>query len=338
MRRRRAERLALRADVALTAGYLDEAQACIEEGRNLAPSLAAFAEIEQKLRETSVVSAFIRKLVFRFSYQISSQKIPRRARILATSTAALCIAAAAAIGQGGARPIVPTREFRSTAILVGADRRVPRPVRQTAKPFRSKAEAFPQRTDSFRSKGDAARAGSAVRRTSDPPVEGAIAGWVREIALEASAAATPKPERTLARVPAAPVVTPSETPAAIPVPALGASVSGGPSDDLLVRTALDRYAAAYSALDAGAAERVWPRVNRAALSRAFENLASQRVSLGSCRIDVAGAKARASCAGSATWAPKVGGGSSRTDSRQWDFELARTGGGWQILDARVQNR
>lgn len=105
-----------------------------------------------------------------------------------------------------------------------------------------------------------------------------------------------------------------------------------------MRSVLSRYASAYSALDADAAQRVWPRVNRAALSRAFDSLASQQISLGDCRIDVAAASARAQCAGSATWAPKVGGGGTRTEGRNWTFELAREGGGWQIVSARVQNR
>jgi hypothetical protein len=115
-------------------------------------------------------------------------------------------------------------------------------------------------------------------------------------------------------------------------------VPAEPAADVLVRSALNRYAAAYSALDADAAQRAWPGVNRGALTRAFETLASQRVSLGQCRIDVSGASARATCAGSATWAPKIGSGSARTDQRRWDFELARTGAGWEIVNARVQNR
>jgi len=108
--------------------------------------------------------------------------------------------------------------------------------------------------------------------------------------------------------------------------------------DALVRSALDRYASAYSSLDADAAQRVWPGVNRGALSRAFDGLASQRVSLGSCDIDVAGATAHARCAGSTTWQPKVGSGGRRTDRHTWTFDLARAGSGWQIVNASVQNR
>ena len=105
-----------------------------------------------------------------------------------------------------------------------------------------------------------------------------------------------------------------------------------------MRTVLNRYAAAYSALDADAAQRVWPGVNRTALARAFDGLASQQISLGDCRIGVAGASATASCSGSATWSPKIGGGGPQSEPRSWSFELARAAGGWQIVSARVQNR
>jgi hypothetical protein len=134
-------------------------------------------------------------------------------------------------------------------------------------------------------------------------------------------------------LPASRVPSPS-----LPAPAPPVPPARTPPTDAAVRTALDRYAAAYSALDADAAERVWPRVNRAALTRAFEGLLSQRISLGDCRIDVGGATARASCAGSATWTPKIGGGAPHTEARLWMFDLARAGADWQIVNARVQNR
>lgn len=148
---------------------------------------------------------------------------------------------------------------------------------------------------------------------------------------------TPEPRETPAASALAPVSMPDPI---IPATATKAAIAA-PADvsqDALVRNVLNRYASAYSALDAGAAQRVWPGVNRAALSKAFDALASQRVSLGECRIQVSAATAHAQCAGSATWSPKVGNGASRTESRTWTFDLARAGSGWQIVGARVQNR
>jgi hypothetical protein len=78
-------------------------------------------------------------------------------------------------------------------------------------------------------------------------------------------------------------------------------------------------------------------VNRAALARAFDGLSYQRVTLEDCRVQIAGRTAEARCSGSAAWSPKVGSG-SRTESREWTFELARAAAGWHIVNARVQNK
>jgi len=102
-----------------------------------------------------------------------------------------------------------------------------------------------------------------------------------------------------------------------------------------VRAALSRYETAYSKLDVEAVHSVWPSLDERALMRAFEGLSSQRVSLGSCTVDVNGNAARADCAGTAAWTPKVGGG-ERTTSRKWTFDLTESDGTWRIV--RVQAR
>jgi len=109
-----------------------------------------------------------------------------------------------------------------------------------------------------------------------------------------------------------------------------------PPQEPLVRSTVARYAQAYNALDVDAVERVWPSVNRDALTRAFDSLASQRVTLGDCRIQLDGDTAEATCAGWATWTPKVG--REQTDARHWTFDLEKSAAGWQIINARVQNR
>ena len=103
-----------------------------------------------------------------------------------------------------------------------------------------------------------------------------------------------------------------------------------------VRAVLARYESAYSKLDPSQARAVWPRVDERALSRAFSGLASQRVSLGRCDVTLNGATARATCAGSATWTPKVGGGGARTEARRWTFDLTKSGDGWKIEKALVK--
>jgi hypothetical protein len=102
-----------------------------------------------------------------------------------------------------------------------------------------------------------------------------------------------------------------------------------------VRSVLARFEAAYSALNASAAQQIWPTVDARSLARAFDGLESQRVSLGTCSVSVNSATARAECSGSTTWTPKVGGG-SRTERRHWRFELARTGSAWRIVGAEAR--
>ena len=102
-----------------------------------------------------------------------------------------------------------------------------------------------------------------------------------------------------------------------------------------VRATLLRYESAYSRLDVNAAGAVWPALDRKALARAFDGLASQAVSLGSCEVRIVGESAIADCAGSATWTPKVGGRSHR-QARQWQFQLRSVDAGWQIVSATVR--
>jgi hypothetical protein len=102
-----------------------------------------------------------------------------------------------------------------------------------------------------------------------------------------------------------------------------------------VRAVLARYEAAYSGLNASAAQEVWPAVDQRSLARAFDTLQSQQVSLGRCSVQVEGTSASASCNGSVTWTPKVGGG-SQTAARQWRFQLQSGNGAWQITRAEVK--
>lgn len=126
-------------------------------------------------------------------------------------------------------------------------------------------------------------------------------------------------------------------PPAAPVPASYTLPPAEPRPDESerIRSVLLRYETAYNRLDAKAAGSVWPRVDQAALGRAFNGLLSQRVSLGLCDITVIGDVGGASCAGKARWEPKIGGGLQTAD-RYWNFNLRRTGDGWRIEEIRVR--
>ena len=131
-----------------------------------------------------------------------------------------------------------------------------------------------------------------------------------------------------------------DPPAAKPSPT---GTSGAPSVDpraieqVRVRAILARYETAYSELDANAAAKVYPSMDRKALSRAFSALDSQQILFEDCRIQVGDSAlhATATCAGTATWTPKVGGG-VRAQARRWQFDLQQVSGEWQIASVRIQ--
>jgi hypothetical protein len=93
---------------------------------------------------------------------------------------------------------------------------------------------------------------------------------------------------------------------------------------------LQRYAAAFSSLDVGEVKAVWPDVNEGALTRAFSTLQDQRFDLGECDIWVTGASAVASCAGRASYTPKIGTRKARSEAREWTFYLHQDGPLWSI--------
>ncbi len=136
---------------------------------------------------------------------------------------------------------------------------------------------------------------------------------------------------------AAPVARLPDPGAATAVNARATSLPPPPVDDEgLVRDALQRYRAAYDALDAGSAQSVWPSVNRDALARAFADLVVQQLRFDTCGIDVSGASAHATCRGTARYVPRVGARDERTEPRVWTFALRKSGVGWLIDSARVE--
>jgi hypothetical protein len=80
---------------------------------------------------------------------------------------------------------------------------------------------------------------------------------------------------------------------------------------------------------------LYPGVDRKALSRAFGSLSSQQIQFNDCRIQVTQSTAYASCAGKASWTPRVGGG-PKEQARRWQFDLKQVAGDWQIGSVRVQ--
>jgi hypothetical protein len=358
MRRRRAERLALRAEVAAMAGFPEEAQGHLAEARTLAPDLPELLRVERSIASAPQAPADNRGLLTDDRRDVTPATV-----VAASSTADSALRA----GSGWRWKI--TTAVAAALMLLAAVPFAP-PLRNAAAPATPEtatlaAVAPPSAAPA--SVADAPASAAASPDVATPAGPSAVAPIERAVLPSAAAdtarraadapplpAATPPSALTMApAVPASviePVVAPREPaePPTVPVTSLtsaGLAVDPSsidpppaePAQEPLVRGALNRYAAAYNTLDAAAAQRVWPGVNRAALTRAFEGLSAQSLSLGDCRVDVTGRTARATCAGTASWTPRVGAG-SQTESRVWSFALERTGENWQIVSARVQNR
>lgn len=101
------------------------------------------------------------------------------------------------------------------------------------------------------------------------------------------------------------------------------------------RLVVDRYRDAFNALDANAVDAFWPGVDRQALKKTFAQLESQHLQFGRCDVQLAGARAFASCNGYAQYT-KTGSRDPRVELKRWTFTLGEVKDGWVILgvDAR----
>jgi hypothetical protein len=102
-----------------------------------------------------------------------------------------------------------------------------------------------------------------------------------------------------------------------------------------VRKVIERYRDAYERLDAKAARAIWPGVDEAALARAFDGLTSQRIEFERCDIWRDAQAAFATCAGRASYVPKVGRAQNDVP-RSWHFRFRRRPVGWTIESAEVR--
>jgi hypothetical protein len=105
-----------------------------------------------------------------------------------------------------------------------------------------------------------------------------------------------------------------------------------------VLAVVHQYARALEKLDVGAAKAVYPTVDGRELRRAFDGLKGQQYYIASCGVSFSssGDDAHARCKGNATFRPKIGPRIVRVTDYEWVISLARGGGGWQILEARIQ--
>ena len=106
----------------------------------------------------------------------------------------------------------------------------------------------------------------------------------------------------------------------------------------VVLAVVHEYARALERLDVRATKAVYPSVNDRRLRQSFQDVKAQQFQLAACGVSFSssGDDANARCLGNSTFRPKVGSRILRYTDQEWVFSLARDGGGWQILEARVQ--
>jgi hypothetical protein len=368
MRRRRVERLIVRAEAALARGSTDEVREALAEVRSLAPGVPQIAELERALEQPAAAPPVVEEeLVLSDAVPADIAEIhdtvpePAASR---TIRRALVAAALLTIGSaGGAVWWMMTGrshpEVQAAAAAPTTAVPAPEPAQEPS-PFARIAietvQASPVEPLSFDPPKPADDAPAPPVQLAEAPRTAAapIATSGNDVPLKAPDATLvatlperPEPAPT-PDVPTSTMVADAKTTVNLPPPevktakperaVVEASLTATNNEDAAVRGVLNRYASAYSRLDANAAQEVWPAVNRSALSRAFDGLASQQVSLERCAVDVRGVTALATCAGSTTWSPKIGNGGPKTEVRNWTFQLAKADGDWRIVSARVQNR
>ena len=342
MRRRRAQRLSERAQAAIDDGRLEDARLCVDEARSLDPTLPQLATLNARISSpVDAVSAPPRRaaaIVVAFAASIA---VLIAAWALAPAVTQQLTSATPAEPRSATAPVVGAVEPAPVSTAVSTPASAPVAASEPA------ADSQPGETprERLEKESSALAATSGRGEAAIPQVEPEIRNALATPPKQ-DTAVSPRIETDIpVPQPASPKIetfsVPVETsrvalPVAPMLPPARPAAPAEPAQEPAVRSVLDRYASAYNTLDADAAQRVWPGVNHGALARAFENLESQQISLGDCRVNVTGSTATATCAGNAAWTPKVGGGGQRSAPRRWSFDLARTGAAWQIVNARVQ--
>ena len=182
----------------------------------------------------------------------------------------------------------------------------------------------------------AIKSSSLMHRAQELPLSVTSAQGQRSLPPASAPAAIAEPAAALAHAtPAAD--SPAPGPASTRAPAV-ASIDDERGQKEVVLAVLREYSRAYERLDVRATKAVYPSVDDRRLQRAFENLQGQEMRFASCGVSISssGADANARCKGDAVYRPKVGSRVVRLTDREWTFSLARDGGGWQILNARMQ--
>ena len=338
MRRRRAERCVLRAQVALEAGFPEDARAALDEARRLDSTTPDFESLSAA---TAIeIAPAITDAPEEFPDRPSGSRLPLiwagvalTAVLAGIGTFAVSSGARTTPSSLAAASIQSVKAPAPSAQEPSAP--VPAPVAVDATPAGHEVSEPPPAA----AVKEPSRPASAL--STPPPITTPVAAPVAiadsiptpdvPVAIESKPLESRAPEATpITLAPATPLVLPAAN-----GPSLTLPTAPAPNEPPRVRAVLARYEAGFSALNVAAVQGVWPAVDARSLSRAFDGLQSQRFTLGQCSMAIETASATATCNGTASWTPKIGGG-VRSEHRRWVFELRKVDADWQIL--RVSTR
>ena len=352
MRHRRVERCLLRAEAALEAGQEAVAREAIAEATQLDGNTPDFEALRSAVEERLEAAAAAAAAETAAAESAARQQRLRRS-VVAAGLGLVMFGASAAVvyrASGDANGSSPSgaaavSDLSPSVPLAEGPPSDPGP---TDVPSRTSAANLPITTPVAEGVTTAVPPNDAVQAVRDVAAQPSSAAAVRldtpQVAATpftsapggvASVPPPPPPPAVEERARSIPPLDPAPNlppPAAAPAPAPVAVVD----EAARVRSVLAQFERAYSELNATAAEAIWPAVDGRLLARAFQSLESQRVSLGQCALAIDGGTARADCDGTATWTPKIGGG-TRTEARHWKFELQNSAGTWQIITAAGRN-
>ncbi len=346
MRRRRVERCIVRAEVALSAGFEDDAGEALAEARRLDAEAPTLEEIRARL-DLRPPDASRPARTFRFAPVAAvgllafaalggwSRFYGGRTPDAPTMRAGVAVPEAQLPARPGASVVV-RREILRAKIQVADS---PEPPVPPPAPDASAASSRESRTADQSAAQPPSMVSHGPERSGEAaPIEAAAAATVPAPYVPAGLPVVPltpadSPIALAVAAPAAPHAVDASRPVVHP-PATAVDTPPAAVDEVArVRSVLTQYERAYSSLDARAARTVWPEVDERALAHAFNGLESQRLTLGRCGVVVDGATAHANCSGSASWIPKVGTG--RTEPRRWSFTLQNARGVWRITHATI---
>jgi hypothetical protein len=344
---RRFHALVATARGAIAAGDREAAQDALEEARSLRPYAAELDELdsleqqtisapppveEERRRAGGAVALLAVGIALLLA--VDAFRYPTVAPVAPTTPAAvLAIEPPVAVATMGALDEVPPPAELRRAVIEESAPAPPAPITRERTPAAPPAVNV-DRTPSMST--NVAPTPAISRNVPPPPVisrnVAPMASMSRDTAREVTMPLIVPTAPAPVEIAAAPAPAMATKPAIVP-----AALAAEPADESLVAATLQRYAMAYTQLDARAARTVWPSVDERALSNAFAGLSAQSLDFQDCEVVVRQVEADAVCRGTASYVTRVGNSNPRVEPRTWHFELSRHGDRW-LIDTAVARR